>query len=645
MITKDTIDEIYRVAIIEDVINDFVPLKKRGANLLGLCPFHNEKTPSFTVSPAKGIYKCFGCGKSGNVVNFIMEHEQFTYPEALKYLAAKYQIPIEEEEQTPEQVQAANERESLYIVNKFANEYFIQQLNETDEGQSVGKSYFLSRGFSPETIKKFQLGYSPEKKDALTQAALEKGYQLAYLEKTGLTVVNGSQKIDRFRGRVMFPIHSLSGRVLGFGGRILKSNVKAAKYLNSPESEIYHKSKILYGLYFAKQAIVKNDECYLVEGYTDVISLHQKGIENVVASSGTSLTTEQIRLIQRYTPNITILYDGDAAGIKASFRGIDMILQEGMNVRVVLFPEGEDPDSYAQKHEEEELRNYLHAEAKDFITFKTSVLLEDVGDDPIKKAGLIKNIVESIALIPDQIKRSVYVQECSRLMDISEQALYAEMNKMLAKKKGKSVKIEPVDLPSTPVLTETKEEQNTNEKNDLLEKNIIRLLLNYTQDEIKIKAKNEENETIDLKVNVPAYIISEIEADELYFEIPLYQEVYNIFKTHINNDELPDIKTFTFNENQSIMELVVELTAEKYELHNWEGKQINVKTEKEKLSKAVLNALYAFKLNKVETLIKETEEAIKTATVEQLPELLINKKNYDDIKIKLAKSLGRTILK
>jgi DNA primase len=350
-------------------------------------------------------------------------------------------------------------------------------------------------------------------------------------------------------------------------------------------------------------------------------------------------------LIQRYTPNITILYDGDAAGIKASFRGIDMILQEGMNVRVVLFPEGEDPDSYAQKHEEEELKNYLHAEAKDFITFKTGVLLEDVGDDPIKKAGLIKNIVESIALIPDQIKRSVYVQECSRLMDISEQALYAEMNKMLAKKKGKSVKIEPVDLPSTPVLTETKEEQSTNEKNDLLEKNIIRLLLNYTQDEIKIKAKNEENETIDLKVNVPAYIISEIEADELYFENPLYQEVYNIFKTHINNDELPDIKTFTFNENQSIMELAVELTAEKYELHNWEGKQINVKTEKEKLSKAVLNALYAFKLNKVETLIKETEEAIKTATEEQLPELLINKKNYDDIKIKLAKSLGRTILK
>ncbi|MBL4667710.1 MAG: DNA primase, partial [Flavobacteriales bacterium] len=397
MIPKQTIDEIFDAAIIEDVVGDFVPLKKRGANYLGNCPFHNEKTPSFTVSPAKGIYKCFGCGKAGNSVNFIMEHEHYSYPEALRFLANKFNIEIEEEELSPEQKDAADERESLYIVSNYAAKYFHKQLLDSDEGKAIGLSYFLERGFREDIIETFQLGYNPDGWTAFTDEAEKAGHNLKYLDKSGLTIVKGDKKFDRFKGRVMFPIHNLSGRVLGFGGRILQANDKAAKYLNSPESEIYHKSKVLYGIYTAKKAISKENICYLVEGYTDVISLYQSGVENVVSSSGTSLTEGQIRLVKRFTPNITILYDGDAAGIKASFRGIDMILQEGMNVRVVLFPDGEDPDSYAKAHTTEELKDYITTNAQDFIRFKTSVLIKDVGNDPIKKAELIKDIVASIA--------------------------------------------------------------------------------------------------------------------------------------------------------------------------------------------------------------------------------------------------------
>lgn len=446
MIPKETISAIFEASRIDEVVGEFVSLKKRGANMLGLCPFHNEKTPSFNVSPVKGIYKCFGCGKAGNSVNFIMEHEQMNYPEALRWLAKKYNIPIEEEEQTPEQVQANNERESLYVVCSFAQKNFTETLWETDEGKSVGLSYYHQRGFTDDTIHKFQLGYSLDKWRGFSDAAIAAGHKLDYLVKAGLTISKEAPEstaggppeqerfFDRFSARVIFPVHNVSGRVIAFGGRTLKTDKKIAKYINSPETDIYHKSKVLYGLYFSKKRIVEEDNCYLVEGYTDVISLHQAGIENVVASSGTSLTVDQIRLIRRYTPNITILYDGDSAGIKASFRGIDLVLEEGMNVRVLLFPDGEDPDSFSKKISSTELKAFIKENSKDFLAFKAQLLNSEAAHDPIKKAGLIKEMVESISLIPEPIYRSVYIKECSRIMDVDEQALLSELNKLRRKK-------------------------------------------------------------------------------------------------------------------------------------------------------------------------------------------------------------------
>ncbi|OYT12656.1 MAG: DNA primase [Bacteroidetes bacterium 4572_114] len=411
MISKETIQEIFEAAQIDEVVGEFVSLKKRGVNLLGLCPFHNEKTPSFTVSPKKGIYKCFGCGKGGNSVQFLMDHEQFTYPEALKYLAKKYNIEIEEKEQTPEEIKLLNEKESLFHVTDFAAKYFASNIFDSEQGRAIGLSYFKERGFREDTIKKFQLGYAIDAWDNFTAHAIKMGYNIDYLEKTGLTIVKGKKTYDRFRGRVIFPIQNLSGRVLGFGGRTLSSDPKSPKYVNSPESDIYHKSKVLYGINLAKNSIITNDNCFLVEGYTDVISMHMAGVENVVSSSGTSLTTDQIRLISRYTKNITILYDGDEAGIKASFRGIDMILEQGMDVKIVLFPEGEDPDSFARSHRSSEVHDFIKDKAHNFIFFKTNLLIKDAEHDPVKKAGLIKEIVGTIALIPDQIIRSVYVKE------------------------------------------------------------------------------------------------------------------------------------------------------------------------------------------------------------------------------------------
>ena len=429
MIPQDIIQEIIETSRIEEVIGEFVQLKKSGANYKGLSPFVQEKSPSFMVSPVKQIFKDFSSGKGGNVVSFIMEHEHYTYPEALRYLAGKYNIAIPEIERTAEDIAQANEKESIYLVSNYANEYFQKKMHETKEGKDIGLSYFHERGFTEETIKKFQLGYSPNEWGAFTKTAIKEGYKLEFLEKSGLSIVKEDKQFDRFKGRVMFPIHNLSGRVLGFGGRILTQDKKAAKYINSPESEIYHKSKVLYGLFYAKKGIVTNDNCMLVEGYTDVISMHQSGISNVVASSGTALTTEQIRLIGRYTKNITILFDGDSAGIRASFRGIDMILEQDMNVKVVLFPDGEDPDSYAKAHSTEELNQFLTDNSQDFIRFKTSMLVEETKNDPIKRAGLIKDIVTSISKIPDHIKRSVYLQECSSLLNIDEASLITELNK------------------------------------------------------------------------------------------------------------------------------------------------------------------------------------------------------------------------
>ncbi len=440
MIDQHTIDRILDAANIVEVVSDFVTLRRRGANYTGLCPFHDEKTPSFSVSPARGICKCFSCGKGGNSVHFIMEHEQVSYYEALKYLARKYNIEIQERQLSEEEKQRKTDRESMLIVNDFAQKFFATNLLENAEGRSIGLSYFRERGFGEDIIKKFGLGYSPEKRDALAQEAVKKGYKKDYLVKTGLCLESQHGSLyDRYKGRVIFPIHSLSGKVIAFGGRILRKDEKAAKYVNSPESEVYHKSDVLYGIYHAKQAIVKNDFCYLVEGYTDVLSMHQAGIENVVASSGTALTPGQIRLIHRFTNNITVLYDGDAAGIKASMRGIDLILQEGLNIKVVLLPDGDDPDSFSKKQSAADFTAYIRAHETDFIRFKTNLLLEGAGNDPIKRATLIGDIVRTIAIVPDNILRSIYVQDCARLLSVDEKMLMREVNNIHRDKREQEI--------------------------------------------------------------------------------------------------------------------------------------------------------------------------------------------------------------
>lgn len=650
MIPKETIEKIFDSAIIEEVVADFVSLKKRGVNYLGNCPFHDEKTPSFTVSPAKGIYKCFGCGKGGNSVNFVMDHEQLSYPEALKYLANKYNIEIEEEELTPEQKQKQSSRESLHIVMTAARDYFTQQLFETDEGKSVGVSYYKKRGFTEETLQKFQLGYNPSKWDAFTTFALENGYQIEYLEKAGLTKISGDKKFDFFNGRVMFPIHNLTGKVIGFGGRTLKTEKKIAKYFNSPENEIYNKSKVLYGLYFAKKSIVQEDNCYLVEGYTDVISLSQAGFENVVASSGTALTKDQIKLIKRYTPNITILYDGDFAGIKASFRGIDMILQEGMNVRVVLFPEGEDPDSYAKKLSKEELNQYIEDNTKDFIHFKSDVLLNDIGNDPIKKAELIQDIITTISLIENEVKRSIYISECSQLFDISEKALYNELNKILRKnfkKENKIPKEESQSLPTYQYNTE-EEKRNNDTSSSYQEQDIIRLLLNYGDKNIEITHINEDNKEEILVVSVVEYIIHELANDDITFENKVYQLIFNKFIEFLEKEELFNPKTLYQDNNSEIVKTSISLTESPYVLsENWKNyHQIYVTTEDLKLKFAVEHSILALKQKKVESQIQKIQELLKTEKEEEkVLDLMAQQVQYIELKKIIADKLNRVVLK
>ncbi|HPP93698.1 MAG TPA: DNA primase, partial [Bacteroidales bacterium] len=497
MIDHLTIQRILDAAQIVEVIQEFVHLKKRGVNYLGLCPFHNEKTPSFTVSPSKGIFKCFGCGKGGNVVNFIMEHEHLSYPEALKYLARKYNIEVEEKEITREDIEKQNERESMLVLTAYAGKQFMNNLFNTDEGKSVGLSYFRERGFRHDTLKKFEAGYCPEKRDAFTSKALADGFSEEYLVKTGLSIKGEERLFDRFSGRVIFPIHSLSGQILGFGGRILKSDPRAAKYINSPESDIYHKSRIVYGIYQARKAITKEDKCYLVEGYTDVMSLHEAGIENVVASSGTSLTYEQVRLIKRFTRNITIIYDGDEAGIKASLRGTDIVLEEGMNVKIVLLPDGEDPDSFSRKVTNEELRNYIKNQETDFIRFKTKLLLAETKNDPVKRVALIRDIVNSIAVIPETISRTIYIKECSTMMEVPEAVIYNEVNKLRRQKtfQDRNKYPAPEDLP-VPVAQPSKPAMPP-EGSYHSEREIIRLLLKYGSDVFDRKTNPEDgSETI-----------------------------------------------------------------------------------------------------------------------------------------------------
>lgn len=659
MIPKETVDQIIETARVEEVVGDYVNLKKRGANLLGLCPFHNEKSPSFTVSPAKGIYKCFGCGKAGSSVNFIMDHEHYSYPEALKFLANKYNVEIEEEELTAEQIQVANEKESLFIISQFGAEYFQKQLLETERGKAIGLSYFKERGFRDDIIEKFKLGYNPDEWDAFTKAALEKGYKEQYLGKTGLTILKEDKKFDRFKGRVMFPIQNVSGRVIGFGGRTLLAEKKVAKYLNSPESDIYSKSKVLYGLNFAKKSIIENDNCFLVEGYTDVISFHQNGVENVVSSSGTSLTTDQIRLISRYSPNITILFDGDAAGIKAAFRGIDMILEEGMNVKVLSFPEGEDPDSYAKSHSNSELKEFLESKSTDFIRFKTNLLLKETGNDPIKRAGLIKEIVSSVALIPDPIARSVYLQECSNLLDIDEQALLSELNKVRRNKISKKINRNQSshDLPPPPdefgIPNEMgaypeQSQKKTIKPLDFQEQDIIRTLVKFGVNDIKIildeSLPKEEQEVVE--VNVAEYIVHEIDKDGLSFSNLLMNKVFLIFKENVEAELEIKESILVSHEDQEISKFVIECLMEKYALSvNWVKKHnILTITEEEILDQKVHKGICSWRLNKVQSMIEERQQMLKNEPKDYetiLPEM----ERLIEAKKALANELGRIILR
>ncbi len=655
MIPHDTIGNILSASRIEEVVGDFVLLKRRGTNLIGLCPFHTEKTPSFTVSPAKGIYKCFGCGKAGNAVNFLMEHEHFTYPEALRHLAKRYNIEIEEEEQTPEKIQEQNEKESLFNLNAFAQKYFSETLFNKEEGKAIGLAYFKERDFREDTIKKFQLGYSLEKWGDFADYAQANGYKAEYLAKTGLGIQKDDRVTDRFRGRVMFPIHSASGRIIGFGGRILTSDKHLAKYINSPESEIYNKSKSLYGIYFAKSAIISKDACFLVEGYTDVISLHQAGIENVVASSGTSLTIEQIRLIQRYTSNITILYDGDPAGIKASMRGIDMIVEQGMNVKIVLFPDGEDPDSFARKNRSADVEAFIAKASVNFILFKTRLLLEETAGDPIKKAGLIKEIVNTISLIPDAISRSLYLKECSGILSVSEQTLLTEINKLLRKKltqktQEAGIKEEPdIDLtePAAPSQFEYDPESS-----ECQEKEVVRLLLLYGNDNILFRKTNEDNEPVDVSIRVADFIVNDLLADEIVFENKICLKIFDEVHAALEQEKIPDKDHYYHHPDIEIATFAIDLGMKPYELSgHWEKNNIFVDLETEKLKERITRALLTFKAKKIEKMILDNAKKLKEIqgnkeAIEEIFFCLSQQIKFEGLRKKIQSGeLGRTIIK
>lgn len=649
MINRTTIDNVFQTAHVEEVIGEFVHLKKAGSNFKGLSPFSDEKTPSFMVSPAKQIWKDFSSGKGGNVVTFLMEHEHYTYPEAIRYLAKKYNIDIEETEQTDEQKQEADERESMFLVTQFAADYFNDVLVNTTQGKAVGYSYFKERGFSAETITKFKLGYAFNERDAFTKKALEKGYKLDYLDKTGLTIVKENSSFDRFKGRVIFPILSMSGRVLGFGARILTSDKKVAKYLNSPESDIYHKSKILYGIYHAKQAISRLDNCYLVEGYTDVISMHQSGIENVVSSSGTALTPDQIRLISRLTKNITVLFDGDAAGIKASFRGIDLILAEGLNVKVLTFPEGDDPDSFAAKNSDEELKYYLETEAKDFITFKVSLLMEEAQNDPVKKAGLIRDIVASISKIPDMIQREIYIQECARIMTISESVLFNELAQVL--KKSNTETVRRLKQTQNQAFQVVKKDQLSNIDTLFnLEREIIKILLLYGNEKTDfvdfITATNEDGtEVIEKQIisnTVAQEIYLQLQEDEIAFSNALFQDIYYEIIHQLNQEENINIDTFITHKSPEISQVITDILMddEKHSLSNWGRKKIYPKSKTEVLSKLVTDAILNLRRILIEQKIKALQIDVKETPQAQILENVLN---YTRLKKLLYEKLNRVV--
>lgn len=652
MITRETIDKVFETARVEEVIGDFVQLKRAGSNFKGLSPFSDERTPSFMVSPVKQIWKDFSTGKGGSVVSFLMEHEHFTYPEAIRFLAKKYNIEIEETETSNEEKEDANERESMYLVSEFAKKYFQDTLLNSEEGKAIGLTYFKERGFTNETIAKFGLGYSPESWDAFTKEALGKGYQLEFLEKTGLTIVREDGKhFDRFKGRVMFPIQSLSGRVLGFGGRILTNDKKAAKYLNSPESEIYHKSKVLYGIFHAKQAIAKNNNCYLVEGYTDVIQMHQSGIENVVASSGTALTPDQIRLINRLTKNITVLFDGDAAGLRASIRGIDLILEEGMNVKVCTFPDGDDPDSFARKNSYEDLVQYLENNAKDFIQFKASLLMNEAQNDPIKKADLIRDMVVSISKIPDRIKREVYIQECSRIMDISEQVLLNTLAQLVQKDISEANKQLKQEQKAFEVVKN--ENQVAQQSVDIvyeLERKLIEILLLYGNIEEEFEDMllkvNEDGETIEVaersSFKVFQRIYLSLQEDEIELANETFKKIYNDLIALYNQENftIENYLQQLDNEYSQIVTTIL-MNEEKELLHNWETKQIYVKSKHQSIAQYVTETIVSLREYLINKLIVEMMNQIPESNEEQIEEIKTNINDYNKLKVYLTAKIGR----
>jgi len=666
MISRETIDKVFETARVEEVIGDYVNLKKAGANFKGLSPFADEKSPSFMVSPVKQIWKDFSSGKGGNAITFLMEHEHYSYPEAIRYLAKKYNIEIEETQQSDEQKEQANERESMYLVSEFAKNYFHDILLNSEKGRAIGLSYFHERGFTDETIKKFELGYSLDQWTAFTDAAIDKKYTLDFLEKTGLTIVKHvdqenkkETKFDRFKGRIMFPIQSMSGRVLGFGGRTLLKDKKAAKYVNSPESEIYHKSKVLYGLYQAKQYIAKEDNCYLVEGYTDVISLVQAGVKNVVASSGTALTSDQIRLINRLTPNITVLFDGDAAGIRASIRGIDLILEQGLNVKVVAFPEGDDPDSFSKNKSHDEIVNYLKEKAKDFIQFKTSLLLEETKNDPIKKAELIRSIVFSISKIPNNIQREIYIQECALLMGISEEVLFNELSQNRKKEQRDSARNQNTLRSS---FTGVKKETKAIEKVDQLfslEKKLIEILLLYGNEEVDFEdytsiVDDDGNKTMQ-KDNYKSLVSNEIyvhlQDDEIEFTNPIFLKIYNEIIHYLNQDQNINIDSFTNHQNIEIAAAVTNILMDedKHVLSDWGRKDIVVKGKEKHLSKLVMDVIYNLRRylieQKIASLVKDLDPSKTNAefSLEIRQSNLEMVVNYTALKKLLFEKLNRVL--
>lgn len=655
MIDRETVNKIFDTADILDVVSSFVNLKKRGANYLGNCPFHNEKTPSFTVSPAKGIYKCFGCGKGGNSVNFIMEHEQLSYAETLRYLAKRYHIEIVEKELTNEEKEKQNDRESMLIVSNFAKKTFSHNLLNTDEGKAVGLKYFKERGFNESIIKKFELGYCRSNRNSFVQTAIKSGYEKRFLTSTGLVIEReNGDSFDRFSERVMFPIHNLMGKVIGFGGRTLRNDKKIAKYLNSPESDIYHKSKVLYGLYFAKKSISQQNKCYLVEGYTDVLSMHQAGIENVVASSGTALTPDQIRLIKRFTNNITVLFDGDQAGIKAALRGIDLILEEGMDVKVMLLPDGEDPDSFSKKNSASELLEFIEKNEADFITFKTKLLLKNTENDPVKKANLITDIVNSIAVITNGIKRSVYIKECATLLDINENVLYSEINKKIREKHEKNHKKTQYNapqpyienIPPDPQYEDEKYLQQTTNKFESFEREIIRLLLTYGK---KILFVIKQDNKTEIKIVTSEYIIKEVK-NEIEIKDPIYKIIFEEYIQLINNNE--DVKPdyFSKHQNHLVSEKVADILSNSHILSKiWKQKGSYINTEEDNLKQVIDQTINGYKYEQVMDILSKIRQEIKNIQNNEnqenkLDELYNKHIIYSQYKKQISKILGERII-